>query len=134
MLILSENKYAKTVLLAAICWTLFLTAAMLTPGNKFPEADIFNFQDKVIHFICFAVLSYLWCQVGWDFFLNLNTKNTLILNYLVFGLASGIIFEVLQLYIPFRSFEISDIIFNEIGGITGLIAHLKFPIKKKSLD
>lgn len=133
MLNLSENKNATALTIAAICWTLLLTGAMLTPGNKFPEADLFNFQDKAIHFICFAVLSYLWCGVRWNFFLDLSPKNTLTLNYLVFGFAAGIIFEFLQCYIPFRSFEVSDIIFNELGGITGLLAHLKFPIEKKNL-
>lgn len=132
MLNLLANKTTALKILA-ICWTLLLIAAMLTPGNKFPAVDIFSFQDKAIHFICFGVLSYLWCGVGWDFFLDLSPKNTLALNYFVFGFTAGIIFEFLQRYIPFRSFEISDIIFNEIGGITGLIVHLKFPIEKKNL-
>jgi VanZ family protein len=131
---LSENKYPKAFLVAAISWTIFLIAAMLTPGDKFPEADLFNLQDKVIHFICFAGLSYLWCGVGLKFNLNLSSKNTLLINYLVFGFFAGIIFEFLQLYIPFRSFEIMDVIFNELGALTGLIAHLKFPLKKNGLD
>jgi len=134
MLHLSENKYSKAVLVAAICWTLVLMAAMLTPGDKFPEADLFNFQDKFIHFICFGVLSYLWCEVGLKFRQNLPAKINLALNYLVFGLLAGIIFEYLQRFIPFRSFEIMDMIFNEIGGLAGLIAHLYFPIKKNGLD
>jgi glycopeptide antibiotics resistance protein len=131
---LSENKYSKAVLTAAISWTLFLIAAMLTPGDKFPEADLFNFQDKFIHFVCFGVLTYLWCGVGWQYGLNLSPKKALALNYLVFGFSAGIIFELLQRFIPFRSFEIMDMIFNELGGLVGLIAHLKFPIKKNGLD
>ena len=131
---LSENKYSKAVLILAICWTLFLMAAMLTPGDKFPETDLFNFQDKFIHFICFGVFNYLWCGVGLKFNQNLSAKNNLALNYLVFGFSAGIVFEYLQRFIPFRSFEFMDMIFNEIGGLAGLIIHLKFPIKKNGLD
>lgn len=107
---------------------------MLTPGDKFPEADFFDFQDKLIHFICFGLLSFLWCGVGIDSKISPNPKKRILINYLVFGILAGIILEFLQRFIPFRSFDYLDMIVNEIGGLAGLIAYLKIPIKKFSLD
>ncbi len=113
---------------------IIIAFAMLTPGDKFPEADFFNFQDKLIHFICFGLLSFLWCGVGIDSKTFPKPKKRILINYLVFGILAGIILEVLQRFIPFRSFDYLDMIFNEIGGLAGLIAYLLIPIKKFSLD
>lgn len=121
-------------LLLGISWLVFIAFAMLTPGDKFPEADLFNFQDKVIHFVCFGLLSFLWCGVGIDSKIVPKPKKRILINYLIFGILAGIILEFLQRYIPFRSFDYMDMIVNEIGGIAGLIAYLKIPIKKFSLD
>jgi glycopeptide antibiotics resistance protein len=121
-------------LLLGISWLVFIAFAMLTPGDKFPEADFFNFQDKVIHFVCFGLLSFLWCGVGIDSKIALKPKKRILINYLIFGILAGIILEFLQHYIPFRSFDYMDMIVNEIGGLAGLVAYLKIPIKKFSLD
>jgi glycopeptide antibiotics resistance protein len=121
-------------LLLGISWLVFIAFAMLTPGDKFPEADFFNFQDKVIHFVCFGLLSFLWCGVGIDSKIVPKPKKRILINYLIFGILAGIILEFLQRYIPFRSFDYMDMIVNEIGGLAGLIAYLKIPIKKFSLD
>lgn len=121
-------------LLLGISWLVLIAFAMLTPGDKFPEADLFNFQDKVIHFICFGLLSFLWCGVGIDSKISPKPKKRILINYLIFGILAGIILEFLQRYIPFRSFDYMDMIVNEIGGLAGLIAYLKIPIKKFSLD
>lgn len=107
---------------------------MLTPGNKFPEADFFDFQDKLIHFICFGLLSFFWCGVGVNSTISPKPKKRIMINYLIFGIFAGIILEVLQLFIPFRSFDYMDMIVNEIGGLAGLIGYFKIPIKKFSLD
>lgn len=121
-------------LLLGISWLVFIAFAMLTPGDKLPEADFFNFQDKVIHFVCFGLLSFLWCGVGIDSKIVPKPKKRILINYLIFGILAGIILEFLQRYIPFRSFDYMDMIVNEIGGLAGLIAYLKIPIKKFSLD
>ena len=36
---------------------------MLTPGDKFPEIDAFDFQDKLIHVLSFAILAFLWAGI-----------------------------------------------------------------------
>lgn len=113
--------------IVAIVYLLIIAFAMLTPGDKFPEVDVLTFQDKIIHFICFGGLSFLWCGVGVDHEnKNLNTKRIWI-NFLIFGIAAGIILEYMQLYIPYRSFDYMDMIVNIIGGFIGLLAYFKIP-------
>ncbi len=113
---------------------LLLAIAMLTPGTEFPEVDLFNFQDKVIHLILFLIQAYLWCGVGIDR-KGISTKNPKIRrNFLLFGIGCGIGFETLQLYIPNRSFDLVDMIFNTLGACLGLVGYLKWPFTKYILD
>lgn len=104
---------------------------MLTPGNKFPEADYFDFQDKLIHFICFGLLSFIWAGIKIDW---LESKKLKSVNYkfIVFALTFGVVLECAQLFIPFRSFDLFDLIVNEIGGITGFLTYLNISKKKSS--
>ena len=99
---------------------------MLTPGDRFPEIDAFSFQDKVIHLICFAILSYLWMGVGRKSKSEPWTKNNLIMLVVFIGIPS-VAFEFAQLYIPNRSFDIFDLIVNQIGVLTGILAYFKTP-------
>jgi len=102
--------------------------AMLTPGDKFPEVDVFSLQDKLIHFLCFGGLSYLWCGVGVKTKLSDGFTKRIVINYLIFGIAAGIFLECLQRFIPFRTFDYMDMIVNEIGGLVGLLAYFKIPL------
>ncbi len=106
---------------------------MLTPGGNFPDAS-FNFEDKLIHFVCFGTLSFLWCGVGVKRVFVNGLQGRVLKNYLIFGVAAGIVLECAQLYIPFRSFDYMDMIVNEIGGAAGLLAYFKIPTRAIGLD
>jgi glycopeptide antibiotics resistance protein len=110
-----------------------VSIAMLAPGNNFPDAS-FNLQDKLIHFLCFGTLSFLWCGVGVKR-ANVNgMKGRVLCNYVIFGVAAGIVLETAQLFIPLRSFDYMDMIVNEIGGLAGLLGYFKIPTSKIGLD
>jgi VanZ family protein len=113
---------------------IILAFAMLTPGTKFPEIDLFNFQDKAIHLICFFLQGYLWSGVGVKKG-EISLSNPVIWrNVILFGIGSGIGFEFLQQFIPFRSFDLVDMITNVIGICLGLVGYLKWPFVKYILD
>ena len=118
----------------AISWFLVLAVAMLTPGTKLPEVDLFDFQDKAVHLLCFLIQGYLWSGIG----INKNqasVKNPQIWkNFILFGLLTGIGLESLQQFIPNRSFELMDMIVNGIGASLGFLAYLKWPFIKFILD
>jgi VanZ family protein len=113
---------------------IILLIGMLTPGEKIPEVDLFNFQDKAVHLISFFLQAYLWTGVGIKKE-KINYKNpTIWRNFLLFGILCGIVFEFAQQFIPNRSFEITDMISNAIGACLGLLGYLKWPFIKYILE
>lgn len=107
---------------------------MLTPGEKIPEVDLFNFQDKAVHLLSFFIQAYLWSGVGIKKE-EINSKNPAIWrNFLLFGMLVGIGFEFLQQFIPNRSFELMDMIANAMGACLGLVGYLKWPFIKYILE
>lgn len=118
----------------SLAWLITIAVAMLTPGNKLPEIDAFNFQDKLIHFICFSLLSFLWCGVGIKPHEKGIISKRLLINYLIFGILAGIILETLQQFVPLRTFDYMDMLVNEIGGIAGFFAYYKMSTVKNNLE
>ena len=70
------------------------------------------FLDKLLHFLCFSYLTLItWlCRI-------LNKD----LHVYVIVLAYGILIEVVQRFLPYRSFEYLDIFADFVGVIAGLI-------------
>lgn len=95
--------------------------ATLTPGTQVPETpDVIGF-DKIVHFVLFLILTFLWNRT-W----NSNgrqaqklKKSKLATNYLVFGIFFAILVEYLQQFIPDRSFDYGDMVANITGGTFG---------------
>ncbi len=109
-------------LVLGIGWLIVLLFAMLTPGDQFPEVDYFSLQDKLIHVICFAVLSFIWAGVREPIFRDSSKGRRL--NFLIFGLLLGILLEAAQTQVPNRTFDLYDILANIIGGSLGILTFL----------
>jgi len=77
-----------------------------------------NFSDKLLHFFCFLYLT----TISW---LSRIIYKELWLYVIV--LAYGILIEIVQIYIPYRSFEFLDIFADFLGILVGtfLINFLK---------
>ena len=71
-----------------------------------------NLSDKLIHFFCFLYLII----ISW---LSRITSKELLLYVIV--LAYGILIEIVQRFLPYRSFEYLDIFADSVGIIAGLI-------------
>lgn len=107
---------------------------MLSPGTTFPDVDMFNFQDKAVHWLVFTIQAYLWTGVGIKEKVHLHPRKRIWFNFLVFGLGTGVILEYSQQFIPFRSYEIMDMIVNMIGAFSGLGLYFKWPSIKMILE
>jgi VanZ family protein len=107
---------------------------MLTPGKAFPDVAVVEFQDKIIHFIFFFVLAYLWVGLGVKKSSHLMKNSRLWINFFIFALFPGIALETAQHLIPFRTFDWTDLIINVIGAFSGLIGYFSFPTCKFILD
>ncbi len=113
---------------------LVLALAMLTPGTKLPDVDLFDFQDKAVHLVSFFLQGYLWSGVGVKKN-QVSAKNPRIWrNFILFGILCGVVLESLQQFIPFRSFESMDMIVNGLGASLGLLGYLKWPSIKYILE
>ena len=102
----------------AICWTLMVLILLSLPGNMLPNEAVFKIPnlDKVVHFCLFGGFVFLW-----GLFVNsrkLPAKKNLQVFFILFltGSLLGITMEYVQKYfIPFRDFELGDIIADLIG-------------------
>ncbi|MBS4073236.1 MAG: VanZ family protein [Algoriphagus sp.] len=121
-------------LFLAVSWLIFLSLAMLTPGKSLPDVNLFDFQDKLIHLLCFITQSYLWCGIGVDKSGKIPTNKRLWFNFAMFGILIGIFLETAQLLIPNRAFEWMDLIVNIFGGFIGFLAYLRWPSIKFILE
>jgi VanZ family protein len=119
-------------LLPALAWTAGLFYAVLSPGSNIPSLPKFPGYDKVIHFCLFFGLVFLWNRV-WNTGSNKSGFwKTILINYLVFGIILAIFTEYMQMYVPDRSFDRSDIIANALGGTIGTVIYV-YLYKNKSV-
>ncbi|MDX5338709.1 MAG: VanZ family protein [Cyclobacteriaceae bacterium] len=121
-------------LVLALLWLSFLCWAMLSPGTTFPEVDLFDFQDKAVHWGVFTLQAYLWSGVGIQPKEARISQKRIWTNFLIFGIGVGVVLEYSQQFVPFRSYEIMDMIVNMIGAISGLGLYLKWPSIKMILE
>ena len=118
----------------AFFWLAACALAMLTPGSSLPEVSVFSFQDKLIHFILFFVLAYLAVGLGIREKKEVWRNKRLWMNFLGFAVLPSIGLETAQHLIPFRSFDLNDLIVNALGIFSGLFGYLYRPSCKYILD
>ena len=115
-------------------WLVTYSVAMLTPGSSLPEVSVFSFQDKLIHFVLFFVLAYLAVGLGIREKKEVWRNKRLWMNFLGFAVLPSIGLETAQHLIPFRSFDLNDLIINVLSIFSGLFGYLYRPSCKFILD
>ncbi|MEM8962216.1 MAG: VanZ family protein [Acidobacteriota bacterium] len=101
-------------LIAAVSWTLFVLVATLTPGDPSPGDGWFaalpDGTDKIVHVVLFAIETVLVTR--WLGFRS-------IVLVIVASLAIGT--EIAQVWIPYRGFEIGDLLADGLGCALGVV-------------
>jgi len=112
----------------AVIWFLLVTTLLCIPGTRLPKI---TWQDKIwldkwVHIFLFMILVILWSKA------YSHTKNThsdvrkILFKIMVVGCLYGILMEIVQKYfIPFRSFDLGDIIADGIGCAAGYLFAIK---------
>ncbi len=101
------------------------------PGDKLPETA-FLLSDKLIHLLMYFVffMSAAWMFMNQEKFLLFKK------HYLISGLAVtafyGLTDEIHQYFVPNRSCDFYDFVFDVLGGITGLIVMYFIFYKRKN--
>lgn len=91
----------------------FVTFIMLAPPEWLFSSEIeeeSTYFDKIIHMLVYAFL-VLW----------FSGQVRMTLSFFVIVSFYGYIIEFIQYYLPYRSFEWLDLLFNQIGIVTGII-------------
>ena len=103
----------------------FVTFIMFAPPEWLFSSEIKEesiYIDKIIHTLVFVFL-VLW----------FSGQVKMTLSFFVIVSFYGCIVELVQYYLPYRSFEWLDLLFNQIGIVTGIMIG-KVLLKKWSLN
>lgn len=106
-----------------ICfWLLLFIILILTLMPSSPKPISINQIDKLYHFIAFMVFAFVY---------RLAFKQTKIFLIFMFSIALGAFIEIVQYYLPNRSFSFADLIADILGAFVGLLI-AQFAINKFS--
>jgi VanZ family protein len=99
------------------------------PGSQFPKItwmDKIPLFDKWVHIGLFAVLTFLWCRV-----LTVYSAKKFIMVAMA-CLLYGVVIEFIQgSCIPFRGFEVGDIIADAAGCAVGFLVSKRWLLKNE---
>ncbi len=112
---LSINFYRYLTL--SIVWGGVIVYLLIIYSPKFGLPTSFPFLDKVVHFILFFIQSIFITNTIYEY-RNRNNRILLIVS-IISLLLLGVIIEIQQIYLPYRRFEIMDLISNFVGVFSG---------------
>ena len=96
----------------SIIWALImLLATTMKSGDEMPKFDI-PYMDKIVHFGIFGVLGFL---------ISYEKRRADIVTLALCALYGAAI-EVIQLFLPWRSFEWADMLADTLGALAGILA------------
>jgi len=128
----SALKKNVSTIVFAIIWFLVITILLCIPGTKLPKI---TWEDKIwfdkwIHVFLFMVLVILWSK-AYSSKKNIRVNlRKLFFQIMVLCLLYGILMELVQNYfIPFRSFDLFDIIADGVGCAIGYFISIKRFVK-----
>ncbi|WP_162142835.1 VanZ family protein [Terrimonas ferruginea] len=111
---------------ASAGWLMICTILLCMPGSAFPESswlDHIPLFDKWVHIGMFAIMTFLIGKMTMA--LGHSTKKTFILIALL-CFAYGVLMEFVQHYwIPYRSFDVWDMVADGAGAAVGLAVVLR---------
>lgn len=112
--------------IALIYTIVLLYFSLVDISGVLPDTNI-KFQDKILHFLAYLVLSVLW---GY-YTILLKTKNAIIYSFLA-TLIFGVILELVQEVVnPLRDYDILDLLANCIGIMFGTVVVIWYNRKLK---
>jgi VanZ family protein len=107
-----------------VIWAVLIFGLHILPSEHIPKPPDWNISfDKAVHFVLFAVLSWLLLGIG-----NQNKKRSSsnILLIALICIAYGFLMESVQVLVPGRQFHILDLVADSLGVIAGLFVYLGF--------
>ena len=119
---LSINFYRYLVL--SIAWVFFTFYLLIIYSHKESSTISFPFLDKVVHFILFFIQSILITNTLYEY--GDRNNRIILIASIILILLFGLIIEIQQIYLPYRTFEIMDLIANFLGVLFGSFVVIYF--------
>jgi VanZ family protein len=112
---LSQNRKFYFYLLCSIFWFIIIMYLMIFYKSN-TNIITYPYSDKIIHFILFFVQSMFITKT----YIARNFKSDKLMPKIIFYfLIFCFSLELIQIYLPYRSFELLDLTSNLIGSISG---------------
>ncbi|HEV8271404.1 MAG TPA: VanZ family protein [Chitinophagaceae bacterium] len=118
----------------AIIWLLIITILLCIPGTALPKIkwDSKIWLDKWIHVFLFMVLVILWSKAYAGKKNIQNNTRKIFFQIMILGFFYGILMELVQKYfIPYRSFDLIDMIADAAGCVVGYFISIKRFVKNR---
>lgn len=109
----------------ALSWNLIILILSLMPSDGIPDSKWWQFPhiDKVVHFIMYAILTFLILQKNHIMFGKFKQINVLALTFF-YVFFMGFFIEILQnSFLIGRNFDIFDVVANTAGLVSALITY-----------
>lgn len=107
--------------LPAIVWSVIILVLTLSPGVYIPQEFDWKLirEDLLAHFFVFAVLVFLMMQGFTRQHTNASLRSNAAVYAVVIAVVYGGVLEVIQGFIPERSFDYFDMVANAVGSFSG---------------
>ena len=119
----------------AILWFILVLILIILPGQEIPVIDGWSAWlnkihfDKFVHAGMFGVMMLLFSLPFQKSTFDLNKKKSIYLYITILVCIWGLATECIQLYVPFRSFDLIDWAADSLGAFIGLYYMRLFPTK-----
>ena len=103
--------------------------------SDFPASEhipTFEFSDKVVHFLAYAVMGVLFYRAYQTLRFKDNLR-MLVLISIVSATLYGVSDEIHQYYVPFRDASITDAIANMLGAICGVYIYHRWVLYRRQM-
>lgn len=110
-----HSPYKKRAKFLAVAWTLLIFVLCFLPGNELPKVDL-PLIDKWVHFILFAIFSFLWLVSA------PSRSKIYLFTILVITVFVGWLVEYIQGHYAIGRFQDDmDTLADSVGGLIGII-------------
>ena len=111
-----QNKRFYFYLVSSISW-FFLIVYLLIFYKSVDIKSPTIYFDKIIHFMLFFIQSFLITKTYFSIKFSINFFKMILILLLIFCF----LIEIIQIIVPYRTFEYSDLLSNILGSVMGSV-------------
>lgn len=116
---MDNSKVRKLFIFGTLFWSVVIIFLSVIPTNDLPRIKIQNI-DKLVHFGLFLVYGFLMSGA----IIIENKKKYIFIIVVLCLFLFGWIMETIQDFLPDRTSDIKDIMFNTLGAVLGISVYL----------